>query len=372
MWCTYAMGLWFGANLIASDMDAHDYCKYQEDAEGSVEMPDSNRCVSGGDVMIAFFCVLFGGLNLGQAGPGLSAVAQAKLEGGKIFAVIDKVSEIDSSLDKGLAPSKVEGKLEFRNVAFSYPMRPDHAVYKNLNLIVEAGENVAFVGPSGCGKSTAVALLERFYDPDGGAVSLDGTDLRDLRLSWLRAQIGLVSQEPVLFSGTIFDNIACGLVGDDGAASRGAVEDAAKLANAHEFITSFPGGYATEVGEKGVQLSGGQKQRIAIARAIVRDPSILILDEATSALDANSEKVVQAALDGLLQQKKRTTIIIAHRLSTIRNADRIIVFTDGAVVEQGSHDELMRPDAAGRYRSLVVNGNSPGTSAFAAAAVAES
>jgi ATP-binding cassette subfamily B (MDR/TAP) protein 1 len=276
--------------------------------------------------MAVILCVMFGSVGLGQFAADTSDKAEALNAAKAIRVLWDEEPSMDAMDEtRGSVPAELHGKLEFRNVAFSYPMRPDHAVYKNLNLIVEAGETVAFVGPSGCGKSTAVALLERFYDPDGGAVSLDGTDLRDLRLSWLRAQIGLVSQEPVLFSGTIFDNIACGLVGDDGAASRGAVEDAAKLANAHEFITSFPGGYATEVGEKGVQLSGGQKQRIAIARAIVRDPSILILDEATSALDANSEKVVQAALDGLLQQKKRTTIIIAHRLSTIRNANKVSI-----------------------------------------------
>merc|ERR1740138_768251 len=258
------------------------------------------------------------------------------------------------------------GHIEFRGVSFRYPMRPDVQVYNGLNLTIEPGETVALVGPSGCGKSTAVSLLERFYDPQDGAVLLDGCDLRELKLSWLRRQIGLVSQEPVLFSGTIFDNIAAGKGGggddndsDKALATMEEVEAAAKLANAHTFITSsdFPDGYSTQVEEKGTQLSGGQKQRIAIARAIVRDPSILILDEATSALDTASERVVQAALDGLLKAKKRTTLVIAHRLSTIRNADKIIVLMDGAVVEAGTHDSLMSALAIGHYRDLVSSAN---------------
>jgi len=315
------------------------------------------------EIMAVILCVMFGAVGLGQFAADASDKAEALGAAEAIRALWDRKPAMDAMNEtKGKVPSEpLQGELEFRDVSFSYPMRPDQAVYRGLNLKVKAGETIALVGPSGCGKSTAVALLERFYDPDGGAVLLDGCDLRDLQLRWLRAQIGLVSQEPVLFSGSIFDNIACGHVESDGGqASRAAVEAAAKMANAHDFISGFPSGYDTEVGEKGVQLSGGQKQRIAIARAVVRDPSILILDEATSALDANSEKVVQAALDGLLKEKKRTTIIIAHRLSTIRNADRIVVFMDGTVVEQGTHNELMRPDAAGHYRALVTSGSSAG------------
>jgi len=274
-----------------------------------------------------------------------------------VFEVIDRQSKIDPSSDEGTVPSSIQGKIELKDVQFAYPMRPDHLVYKGTNLTIEPGQTVALVGPSGCGKSTVVQLCERFYDPKAGAVLLDGTDLKELKVSWLRQQIGLVSQEPTLFSGTIFDNIAAGKIG----ATATEVESAAAQSNAHGFISDFKEGYQTEVGEKGVQLSGGQKQRIAIARAIVRDPSILILDEATSALDTKSEKVVQKALDDLLVAKKRTTIIIAHRLSTIRNADKIVVLMDGKVVEQGTHDELVGYGAAGHYRDLINSANSDGS-----------
>ena len=172
--------------------------------------------------------------------------------------------------DEGLAPAEVHGTVTLQAVTFAYPMRPDHNVYQGLDLTIEAGSTVALVGPSGCGKSTAVQLIERFYDPDAGAVLLDGVDLKKLRVSWLRQQIGLVSQEPVLFSGSISDNIKYGKEG----ASQADVEAAARLANAHDFISAFADGYNTQVGEKGVQLSGGQKQRVAIARAIIRDPKV--------------------------------------------------------------------------------------------------
>lgn len=207
------------------------------------------------------------------------------------------------------------------------------------------------MGPSGSGKSTCIQLLQRFYDIDDGAVAIDRTDIRDYDLKWLRGQIGLVSQEPVLFSGTIAENIRFGNL----SASDAEVQSAAKLANAHNFIRELADGYDTEVGERGVQLSGGQKQRIAIARAVLKDPTILLLDEATSALDAESEHLVQEALEKLM--KGRTTIIVAHRLTTVRNADKICVLKNGDVVEQGTHDELLARQ--GLYATLVKRQLSP-------------
>lgn len=247
-------------------------------------------------------------------------------------------------------PENLKGSLTFAEVNFSYPTRKERAVYSHFNLTIEGGTTVALVGPSGCGKSSLVALVERFYDVDGGSISLDGRDLRDLNVAWLRGCIGYVGQEPVLFSGSIADNIGYGKEG----ASREEIEGAAAQANALGFISGFPEGFDTEVGERGIQLSGGQKQRIAIARAIVRDPQILILDEATSALDSTSERVVQEALDKLLQAKKRTTIVIAHRLSTIRDADKIVVLESGVVVEEGTHDQLSNI-RGGHYSELLNN-----------------
>ena len=278
MWMTYALGLWFGAFLIARDMDARAECRYSmttaADGTMTLQVP-KNTCITGGNVMICFFSVLFGGLNLGQGLPAISAVQLAMIELGNILDIVRRTSPIDPTSTIGEVPSNVVGKIELRDVCFAYPMRPDFKVYDKLNVTIEAGQTVAFVGPSGCGKSTAVALIERFYDPSAGAILLDGKDIKTLRLSWLRQQIGLVSQEPVLFTGSIAENIAYGKEG----ATKDDIEAAARMANAHDFISAFPDSYATEVGEKGVQLSGGQKQRIAIARAIVRDPKILILDE---------------------------------------------------------------------------------------------
>ena len=211
-------------------------------------------------------------------------------------------------------------------------------VVQGVSFTVDENETLGIVGESGCGKSTAIQLIERFYDPISGSVTLDGEDLKDLDVKWLRSQIALVGQEPVLFNGTIAQNIARGKPG----ATQAEIEEAAKAANAHAFIMEFPKGYETDVGGSGGgQLSGGQKQRVAIARAIIKDPAILLLDEATSALDNESERVVQAALDDLLTHRKRTTIVIAHRLTTIQNADKIVVLDRGSVVEAGTHKELM-------------------------------
>lgn len=221
-----------------------------------------------------------------------------------------------------LAPIEIDNvplQLKFTDVSFAYPTRPSKLIFDNFNLSVRRGETLALVGPSGQGKSTAVSLVERFYDPLKGAIEFNGTDIREINVRWLRDQMSLVGQEPVLFSGSIGDNIAYGFPG----ATQALIEEAARNANAHEFVMSFKDGYDTFIGERGTQLSGGQKQRIAIARALVKDPKLLLLDESTSALDTSSEKIVQDALEKVMASHDRTTIVIAHRLSTIRNADRI-------------------------------------------------
>jgi ABC-type multidrug transport system fused ATPase/permease subunit len=245
----------------------------------------------------------------------------------------------------GIVPLAAEGRLRgdvvFENVGFAYPSRSEVDVLRNLSFSAPAGKIVALVGPSGAGKSTISALLLRFYDPQRGRILFDGRAATDYGLHELRGQMALVPQEVLLFGGTIAENIAYGKPG----ATQAEIESAARRANAHDFISAFPEGYATLVGERGTKVSGGQRQRIAIARALLKDPSILILDEATSALDSESELLVQRALDELM--RGRTCFVIAHRLSTIRNADTIVLLRDGAVLESGSHEELVAvPDGA--------------------------
>ena len=235
----------------------------------------------------------------------------------------------------------------FNKVNFSYPTRSESLILKDFNLTVSSNSVTAVVGGSGSGKSTLAALLLRLYDPDKGTITIDGYDISKLNPSWLRTQIGSVSQEPVLFSSTIRDNI---IYGASETITQNEVESAAKEANAHEFIVNFPEGYETIVGERGVMLSGGQKQRIAIARAILKNPQILLLDEATSALDTASEYQVKLALDRVM--KGRCVIMIAHRLSTIRTADQIVVLKDGSIVEKGTYNELMAIEG-GSFKSLI-------------------
>ncbi|KAK7863891.1 hypothetical protein R5R35_007224 [Gryllus longicercus] len=298
-----------------------------------------------GSVFTVFFSVMAGAFSLGNALPFVNAVSTALGAASTVFAVIDRVPEIDPYDKKGQKPQKVQGHIIFQNVTFQYPTRPEIKVLKDFNVDIKPGQTIALVGSSGAGKSTVVGLLLRFYNLTQGKILLDGVDLHTLNLEWLRKQIGVVSQEPVLFGVSILDNIKYG--NDD--VSFTDVVAAAKLSNAHDFISSMPQGYDTMVGTCGAQLSGGQKQRIAIARALVRNPKILLLDEATSALDAQSEGVVQSALDQAMEG--RTTIVIAHRLSTIRNANVIYALKDGSVVEHGTHMELLM--MKGLYYSLV-------------------
>lgn len=261
----------------------------------------------------------------------------------RVFELLDAIPTIEDQ--KGASLSNVLGHVKFSSVTFHYPSRPDVAVLKGLDFEIIAGGSVALVGQSGAGKSTVAALLLRLYDPTSGVISLDGEDIRDLDPRALRGVIGTVAQEPILFATTILDNIRYAKP----TAGLDEVLRVAKAANAHDFVMQFPEGYDTLVGERGVRLSGGQKQRIAIARALLEDPPLLILDEATSALDAESEGLVQEALERLM--KGRTTIIIAHRLSTVRTAGEVLVLQDGMVAERGSHDGLLASD--GVYRRLV-------------------
>jgi subfamily B ATP-binding cassette protein MsbA len=249
----------------------------------------------------------------------------------RVFEVLDERSEVLDNPDAPEADRFKQG-IEFYNVSFGYS---EKLVLRNINLRIQAGEMVALVGMSGVGKSTLADLIPRFYDVTLGRITLDGVDIRDLKLQSLRAQIGIVTQHTFLFNDTVRNNIAYG----QPELGLAAIIAAAKAANAHDFITAMPNGYDSQIGEMGMQLSGGQRQRLAIARALLKDAPILILDEATSALDVDSERLVQDALEKLMTT--RTTLVIAHRLSTIRKADRIVVLVDGTVVEEGTHDELL-------------------------------
>ena len=272
---------------------------------------------------------------------GITSLQKGMVSAERIFAIIDTKSAIQNK-PNAIQLDDFRNEIEFRNVSFAYDK--EH-VLKNINLKIEKGKTIALVGPSGGGKSTLADLIPRFYDPANGEVLLDGIPLPDYEIESLRKQMGVVTQESILFNDTIFNNIAFGMekVKDED------VIHAAKVANAHEFIMQTDNGYHTVIGERGSKLSGGQRQRLSIARAVLKNPPILILDEATSALDSESERLVQDALTNLM--KNRTSIVIAHRLSTIQHAHEIIVIQQGEILERGKHDSLVREN--GLYRKLI-------------------
>lgn len=324
-YCCFGVGIVYATYLARSDPDNYN----------------------SGNLLSAFFSLVTTTFALGQALPFLKDLAEAKGVASKIFEIIETKSTIDIYKTSDKKIDNLKGDIEFDDIHFSYPQRKDVRILKGINLKIPAGKTVAFCGSSGCGKSTLFGLLQRFYLPDKGNIKIDNQNIDELNLIWLRSQMALVSQEPILFTASIYENIKLGRLD----ATDEEVKQAAKMANAHDFIMNLSKQYETQVGERGTQLSGGQKQRIAIARALLRNPKILLLDEATSALDNESEKIVQDALDNA--KIGRTTLIIAHRLSTIRNADLIVGFENGLVKEIGTHDELM--DIKGIYYQLVTS-----------------
>ncbi|KAI3026336.1 hypothetical protein CBS147347_4993 [Aspergillus niger] len=342
------MGCWFSNDYFIL-YGGIGLCFWQ-----AINMLASDEVNGPGDIFTVLMSVIVAASSMTAISPSMIDFTRAAASASELFKLIDRKSSIDPFDESGESPSNVVGDISVNDVVFSYPSRPDLKVLDGFSIHFPAGKSTALVGASGSGKSTIVALLERWYNLSSGSITLDGRPIDKLNLQWLRKQIRIVQQEPVLFSGTIYDNIANGLIGspwENESRNRklARVEEAAKNAFAHAFITELPQGYDTFITERGGVLSGGQRQRIAIARSIVSDPMILLLDEATSALDPHAEQVVQQALDHI--SKGRTTITIAHKLATIRGADNIAVVERGQVVEQGTHSSLVARD--GPYSRLV-------------------
>jgi ABC-type multidrug transport system fused ATPase/permease subunit len=301
--------------------------------------------ISIGDLVAFVMYTVFVGAAVGGLGDMYGQLQKTVGSSERILEILEETSEVDA--DAKIPETRVHGNIQFSNVHFSYPSRADIAVLKGISLEVAAGKKVALVGHSGAGKSTIVQLLSRYYELLQGEISIDGKSITEYNITELRRNIGVVPQEVMLFGGTIRENIAYG----NPNATAAEIQEAAQKANAWEFISAFPEGLETIVGERGIKLSGGQRQRVAIARAILKNPAILVLDEATSSLDAESEKLVQAALDELM--KNRTTIIIAHRLATIRQVDKIYVLNEGVISESGTHEELLANNSSGLYSNLI-------------------
>ncbi|KAE8155110.1 ATP-binding cassette multidrug transport protein [Aspergillus avenaceus] len=307
-----------------------------------------------GKIMTVIFAVIVAASSMTQIAPQIIQVTKAASAAQSMWKVIDREPPINGLSEDGKRPDGCEGKIELRSISFAYPTRPQVPVLQDFSLFIPANKTTALVGPSGSGKSTITGLLERWYNPASGTITLDGVDIKELNIQWLRTNIRIVQQEPTLFNASIFENVAYGLAGTKYATAQKEVQfelvvRACRAAYAHDFIDALPEKYETQVGERAAMLSGGQKQRIAIARSIVSDPKVLILDEATSALDPRAEKIVQEALDNV--SASRTTITIAHKLSTIKKADQIVVLSRGHISEKGTHNELI--SMKGAYYRLV-------------------